>query len=223
MLDFGNESKAKINLVYKPPQKLQDDRAKVYKRYAQMKQGRISPDGSNLEGKWDGYEKQYEGWRPPKNPDDWQSNIVPPFTTTIVERSLAEIIEQTLWPVIRARGPEDKPRAKILTYAKDYSWEIGDGDLQLYSSIKQALILGDTVWQEDYWQDKRQVRVLKKFDMEKNVEEYKKKTIYDFDDVYGENVNLRDFFKDEMARTINMGRYKANDCIRRYIMNFDTF
>ena len=216
-IDFRDDSKAKINLVYKPSDKIKEIRKQVYKRYAEMKNGR-----GDLEAQWDRWEKQYEAWRPVRNADDWQSNITPPFTTAIVEKALAEIVDQTIQPKIVARGPEDKPRAQVLTYIKDYTWEIGDGDLELYASLKQALILGKTIWQEDFWQDKREVKVLKKFDLEKGIEEYVEKEVDDFNDIYGETVNLRNFYLDPMARTVNRGRYKANDCIRRYIMNIDT-
>ena len=222
-LNFRNKTDADINKRYNPPQQIKDVRQSVYDRYQDMKNGRKLPGGGNIEAKWDQNMKDYEGWRPPRNADDWQSNIVPPFTTTIVEKALSEVIDQTMQPKVTPRGPEDVERAKVMNYIKDYTWEIGDGDLQLYSSIKQAFILGKTVWQEDFWQDKRQVRMLKKFDQEKGIEEYITKEIYDFNDVYGETVDLYNFFLDPMARTINSGRYKANDCIRRYIMNYDTF
>src|SRR3972149_3603065 len=125
--------------------------------------------------------------------------------------------------MIVPRGAEDAVRAKVLGYVKDYTWEIGDGDLELYASIKQALILGKTIWHETYWQDKRKVKVLKKFDFEKGEEEFVEKDITDFDDVYGENVDIRNFFLDPQARAINRGRYKAQDSILRYIMNYDSF
>lgn len=217
MIDFRDNKKAKINLIYKPPDAIKGVRKQIYKRFSEMKDGRGA-----YEENWDKWEKQYEGWRPTKSADDWQSNITPPFTTAIVERALAEIVDQTIQPKIVARGPEDKPKAQVLTYIKDYTWEIGDGDLELYASLKQAMVLGKTIWQEDYWEDKREVKVLKKFDLEKGIETYTKKDIHDFNDVYGECVNLRNFYIDPMARTINRGRFKANDCVRRYIMNIDT-
>lgn len=218
MVKFRNNETAPINSDYKPPEAIQNDRKQVYLRYSYMQDAR-----GDIEAKWDKWEKQYEAYRPPKNSDDWQSTIVPPFTTTIVERALAEIVDQTIQPMVTPRGPEDVVRAKIVNYIKDYTWEIGDGDLELYNSIKQALILGKTVWQEDYWRDRRQVKILKKFNLDTGTEEYVNKDVDDFDDVYGENVDLRNFFIDPLARTVNRGRYKANDCIRRYIMNLDTF
>lgn len=222
MIDFRDNKKAKLNSDYKPPEKIQADRRQVYKRYTDMRNARYY-NGENLEAMWDKSEKQYEAWRENRSPDDWQSNIVPPFTTTVVERALAEIVDQTIQPKATPRGPEDVVKAKIINYIKDYTWEIGDGDLQLYSSLKQLLVLGQTVWQEDYWQDRREVKVLTRFNPETNEEEYVKRELMDFDDVYGETINIRNFFIDPMARSINMGRYKANDCIRRFIMNYDTF
>lgn len=222
MLDFRNNESAIIKGTYEPPDGIQSDRKMVYLRYSHMKNGRYI-NGVNIESLWDKWEKQYEAWRPPKSADDWQSNVVPPFTTTMVERALSEMVDQTLQPMIRGRGPEDVPKAKLLNHIKDYTWEIGDGDLELYAALKQMLVLGKTVWQEDYWKDKRIVKVMKKFNPKTNKEEYVEREVYDFDDVYGENVDLREFFIDPQARHINMGRYKANDCIRRFIMNFDTF
>ena len=218
MIDFRDNSKAKIKVKYSPPDKIQENRKKVYMRFSEMKNGR-----GGIEQQWDKHEKQYEGWRPPRKADDWQSNVTPPITTTIVERALAEMVDQTVQPKVVARGPEDKNSAKIMTYCKDYTWEIGDGDLELYAGLKQTLVLGDTIWQEDFWQDRRQIKVLSKFDPEKGIEEYVERKVDDFNDVYGETVNIRNFYKDPMARTINRGRYKANDCIRRHIMNIDTF
>ena len=221
-LEFRNNKQARINTKYNPSQKIQDDREHVYKRYSYMKAGRTM-NGMNIEGLWDKWEKMYESWRPNKAADDWQSNIVPPFTTTIVERSLAEIVDQTIQPMITPRGLEDAVRARVLNHIKDYTWEIGDGDLELYASIKQALILGKTIWHETYWQDKRKVKVLKKFDLKTNKEEYVEKEITDFDDVYGETIDIRNYFQDPQARTINRGRYKAQDCILRMIMNYDAY
>jgi len=222
MIEFRNKADAKITQDYKPDDKIQFDRQQVYKRYTDMKNGRIV-NGKSLESLWDKWEKQYEAWRPAKSEDDWQSDIVPPFTTTIVERALSEIVGQTIRPIVAGRGEEDKMKAKLMNHIVDYTWEVGDGDLQIQDTLKSMLVLGKAIWQEDYWIDKRVVKVLKKFDPEKQIEDYEEKTIYDYNDVYGECINLRDFFIDPAAKTINRGRYKAKDCIRRYIMGYDAF
>src|SRR3990167_5556964 len=113
---------------------------------------------SKFEPIWDRHEKQWEAWRPPKNINDWQSNIVPPFTTSIVEAELSELVDQTLRPKTTARGPEDKPKALVLNHILDYTWEIGNTDIELYKAIKDSLIFGNGIVQEYYLKDNRKVQ-----------------------------------------------------------------
>lgn len=222
-LEFRDNDKATINSTYKPKKAIQAVRRKVYERYNVMQQGRQHPWGGNLESKWKKWNQQYEAWRPPKQADDWQSTIVPPFTTTIVERAISEMIRQALRPSARPRGPEDATGARVMDYALDYTWDLGDGDIELYHSIKQGLVLGTTIWQEYYHQDKRLVKELKKFDFATNEEEYVEKEIYDYDEVYGETVPINEFFLDPTSETINRGPRQAQDAIRRYLMSYDSF
>lgn len=222
MLDYKNNEKAGIKSSgYKPNKQKVKALRRVYDRYTDFKNYRQHPWGGNLESMWKQWYQQYESWRPPKSFEDWQSNIVPPFTTTIVEKSVAEIVGQTLRPDVVEQGPEDAVAAKIVDKAIDYTWEIGDGDIELYKAIKQALILGKTVWQEYYFVDKRHVKMMTKFNFDTNEEEYEEKEIAEFDDVYGETVPLEDFFID--SETINRGANKAPDCIRRYVMSEAAF
>lgn len=191
-----------------------------YRRFQLMKDSRQQ---NGRENKWDMWQKQYEAWRPPKSLDDWQSNIVPPFTTSVVEAALSEMIDQTLQPQVGARKREYVPHATVLDFVKNYSWDIGYGDMELFKAIKQNLILGTTFWQEYYWQDKRTVKQVVKYNPQTGREEYKEVEFTDFDDVYGEAVNLWDIWFDPQARSVNTGPYKAQDGIRRYIMHIDTF
>ena len=191
-----------------------------YERFQLMKHSRQS---NGREDKWNQWQKQYEAWRPPRSQDDWQSNIVPPFTTSVVESALSEIVDQTLQPQVGARKREYVPHATVVNHIKDYTWEMGYGDVELYKSLKQLLILGTTVWQEYYYQDKRKVQQIVDYDPKTGREKYKEVEIYDYDDCFGETVSLWDVWFDPAARTVNMGPYKAQDAIRRYIMHIDTF
>lgn len=215
---FKDNLKAGINSHYQPPENIQAIRHYIYYRYQQMKDAR-----SKYEKDWDRGEKYYEAWREERATDDWQTNIVPPFTTGIIEKELAEVVNQTVQPTVSARGPEDVPKAKLVNYIKDYSWEVGYGDLELYSSLKQCLITGTTFWQEDFWRENRKVKLMTSYDYEKKEEVYEEVDLTEHDDVYGETVPLEDLFVDEKARTINRGRYRAKDVIRRYIMDLNTF
>lgn len=210
--------KAGIKAVYNPTDKEGKERKNVYQRLSDMKASR-----SKYEPWWDMGMKRWEGYKPPKDLADWQSNIVPPFTTSVVEAELAEIVDQTIRPKVAGRGPEDKPKALVLNKIIDYTWEIGDADLEQFGALKEALICGTAFGQEYYWRDNRDVQFLSKFDAVTGVEEYEKKEVTDFDDVYLEHVSIWDLFFDEAARTINRGPYKANDVIRRYILSKDAF
>ncbi len=222
MINFRKNDNNKINSEYKIPDQLQSDREQVYRRYGLMKDGRTYYDAP-LEKKWVDWTKQYEAFRPSSG--QWQSTIVPPLTTSIIEQELAEIVNQTVRPKVGPAGPFDIESAKIMNYAIDHSWDVGSGDLELYDSLKQCLVLGNTVWQEDFWLDKRVVKNLKKIEFEKEKQKFvfEDSEVYDFNDVFGETVDLENFFIDPLARTINRGKKKANDVIRRYIMNYDTF
>lgn len=192
----------------------------TYRRYQLMKHSRAQ---NGRETNWDNHQKQYEAWRPPKSGDDWQANIVPPFTTSVVEAALSELIDQTLQPVVQARKPEYVPHATVINFVKDYTWDVGYGDFELYKAIKQNLILGTTIWQDYYWQDKRSVKQIVSYNPKTGLEEYKDVEFMDYDDAYGEACNLWDVWFDPQARSANTGPYKAQDAIRRYIMHIDTF
>ena len=80
-----------IRSHYKPNDSEKSDLRHVYERKTNMGDAR-----AKYENKWDDWEKQYEMWRPEKDPDDWQSNITLPTTTSIVESQTSEIIDQNI-------------------------------------------------------------------------------------------------------------------------------
>lgn len=217
---YYENPQAKINTEVRLNDELSFWKKHSYRRFQLMKDSRQQ---NNRERKWDEHQKQYEAWRPPRNYDDWQSTIVPPFTTSVVEAALSEMIDQTLQPQVGARKKEFVPHATVLNFVKNYTWDVGYGDMELFKAIKQNLILGTTVWQEYYWQDKRAVKQLVRYNPKTGREEYEDTTMTDFDDVYGEAVNLWDVWFDPQARSVNTGPYKAQDAMRRYIMHIDTF
>jgi hypothetical protein len=217
---FYENKSAGINTQIKLTAEQEYWRQHTYRRFAYMKSSRAQ---NELETHWDADQKQYDGWRPPKNAGDWQSNIVPPYTTSVVESSLSELCDQTLQPQVGARFKQYIPAATVMNYVKDYAWQIGYGDFELYKAIKQLLILGTTCWQDYYWREKRKVQLIVGYDPKTGREKYKEVEHTDFDDVFGEAVNLWDVWFDPEARSVNTGPYKAQDAVRRYIMHMDRF
>jgi hypothetical protein len=184
---------------------------------------KTSPDRVESEANWDRWEKQYEGWRSekPTGSTEWQSNHVVPLTAAIVEAALSEMVDQTPRPLILPRGQEDIPRATVMKHIFDYTWEVSDGDTELYNVIKDALIYGTGIAQEFYWKDRRMIQNLQVLRKGK-VKESEDTETFDYDDCYMEAVKLQDFFVDEKARAFT-GPTGARDCIRRYIMDIEDF
>jgi len=217
---FYQNDSAKINQEIRLTDEQKFWKEHSYRRYALMKAARQQ---NNREGKWNDWQKQYEAWRPPKSLDDWQSNIVPPYTTSVVEMALSEMCAQALMPMVGSRVRKYVPHATVVDFVKNYTWDVGYGNFELYKAQKQLLIAGTTVWQECYLEDKRKVQMVVNYDKKTGSEKFKEVEIYDYDDVFGEAVNIWDVWFDPYARSVNLGPYKADDAIRRYIFHIDKF
>jgi len=212
------DKKPKIRSEYKPTDKEAEALERVYTRYQNMKD---SSDRIEAERKWDKAAKQWEAQRKEREKgNDWQSNHYVPLTTAVVETALAEIIDQTPQPLILPRSSEDQHKATVMSHIFKYTWDVADGDSELYNVEKDALIYGTGIAQEYYLKDRRLVRHLQL--NKKGKEEFVEEEVFDYDDCYMETVKLNDFYIDEKARGFD-GPYAARDCIRRYIMNIDDF
>lgn len=212
---------AGIRMYYNPPQEQKDTLKYIYKdRFVAMKQ---SSERFNTEKKWDMWEKMWEGFRDPRTIDSdemWQSNHVAPVTTSIVQTAISEMVDERVRPLFLPAGVEKKAKATLISHIWDYAWWTANSDLMMYDVFMDMLVLGTAITQEYYRQEKRMVRdvvIGDKLEIEEKEHE-----IFDYDDVYGEIVKLQDFYVDERARGFD-GAYAARDCIRRYIMDIDTF
>lgn len=202
---------------YNPSDSELDNRNRVYNQYYTIKPGR-----SKYENVWKNARKTWEMERPTRTDDDWQSNIIVPMTTSIVESVLSDMIDINLRPFIVPVGSEDKDKAAIMNHIINYTWEKGNGDMAMYDVIKDALIYGTGIAQEYYLNDKRQVHLLKKYDPEKSVEEYMTKEVSDYNDVITEPVKLDDILVDPKAQGFN-GPFSARYAYRRYVMHIEDF
>lgn len=199
-----------IRKEYAPPQKEYDEIRQVYERKSDMEAAR-QPFSKKWEKNW----KQYYGFRPDKDEDDWSCDIHVPITSSIVEAELSEIATQSLKPLIIERGAEDTPKAIVMRHLFDYSWEVGKADVEMFDILKSALVTGTGIAQEYYL---KQPRVIKVASGNKFVEN----EVNEYDDCYLEYVKLEDFFIDDRSRGF-FGPFGARDCIRRYIMHIDDF
>lgn len=199
-----------IRANYKPTEAEYDEIRQVYDRFQDMKAARAP-----FEKDWEKAEKNYMGYRPTKDADDWSSDIFVPLTSSIVEAELSEIVTQSLKPMIVERGSEDTPKAMVMRHLFDYSWDIGKADVEMFDILKSALIKGTGIGQEYYLKQPRKIRTLK--DGKITEEE-----VMEYDDCYLEAVKLEDFYPDDKGRGF-FGPHGCRDAIRRHIMHIDDF
>lgn len=203
-----------IRKIYKPADRERDLIRMVYERKRNMED---SPQRQQAIKNADYYEKLWECWRKDPEPEQWASNYEVPIVFSAVETALSEMVLQRIRPIIGPRSAEDVSRARIMTHAFDYSWEISDTDMAIYDIMQDGLIQGTAFAQEYYWQDKRIIQTRKNPDDPWALEEQE---VVDYDDVCLEPVKSQEIFIDEAARSIR-GSYGARDAVRRYVMHID--
>lgn len=228
MSAFFQNNNAGINKTLHLSENEQKVRKFVYERYNTM---RFDPHRLEAEKEWEYGEKTWDALRKERDEFDWQSTYHIPLTTSVIESILAEFVDQRLRPLILPRGEEDVPKAEIMSHMFDYTWDVGDGDVELYYVLKSALIRGTAFAQEYYLKDRRMVydiqglNNLSKKQTGKNTWNFKSepREVFEFDDCKMEYLSNWEIFWDEKARDFNRGTYKAKDAIRRFIMHIDDF
>jgi len=207
-----------VRSVYNPSKEHKKELDFVYTRKQDMYDAR-----QDFEIKWDSLERQYNAYVGKSDLEDWQSDYFVPITTSVIESILSEMVDQAPKPMILPRNPEDAAKATILKHIFEYTWEMGNGDVELYKVLKDALIFGTGIAQEYYLSSPRTVQEMVKYNPVTGEEEFEEREIRDYDDVYMEAVKLQDFFVDPSARYLGTGPKAARDCVRRYIMHIDDF
>lgn len=211
-----SSNKSKLSDRYKPTGLEEKMRDYVYDRYEAM---RSSQERQKAEKVLQKGREQWEALRKEKSEDDWQSNHYVPLTTAVIETALSEIIDQSLRPLILPRGSEDISKAVIVSKIYDYTWEVGDADLEWEDAVHDALIGPIGILQEYFHRDIRKLKTKLKTGSK---QEYEEEDMVVFDEPYLECVKFEDFFVDEFARSFR-GPYAAGDCIRRYIIDIEDF
>ncbi len=184
----------------------------VYDRLIAM---RDNPKRKEAEKVWTKGRKQWEALREERG-DDWQSNHYVPLTTAVVETAISEFMDGNSTTMILPRGHEDTPKASIMDYIYKYAWEISQTDLSIEEIMRDAFTCGTGIGQEYYFREQRKIKTTPENGG------YKEEDMVDYDDVLLEPVKLEDFYIDENARGF-FGTFAARDCIRRYIMDIDSF
>lgn len=196
--------------TYKPSNKEKEMIEMILERMESMKQKR-----SEYESDWNDADKQRQMYRARRPKEDWRSDLKLPDTFSIIETAKAEMIDQSPGVVYRPRESGDVEKAEKLNKIFEYTWEKGNGDLELVNFVDDALVYGIAI-AEEYWrQDLVSQKEIEDFDIEKfKPKEWKKRNRIEFDDVYFESIPIWSFYWDPMGVSLESCR----DVCKRLVM-----
>jgi len=201
---------------YEPNEKEAEVIGNIYKRFDYMKSARAT-----WESIWNDADKAYRQYAVDKKTGDWRSNIVIPMTFATIEASLSELEDSTMGIIVRPVEDSDERNTKVMQAIIDYTWKKGDGDVEWNKTVKSALIRGSGIGKEIYRVDHKTTKEIKSYDPETQVIEWNEKDTFEFNDVYYMNIDLFDFYIDDMAN--DRGMDSARDCIEREIIDIGRF
>ena len=192
----------------------EDERAEldfVFERWGKMKTARIKQ-----EAEWKKDENQYlmKGAKR-RDAENWMADLKLPDTSAAILAAQAESVDQTPGISFLPRNPTDTKRAERFDAAFKYSWEKGQGQLELSDFMLQRIIFGTAVAKEYWcqeWQTKKEVTEWET-DADGNQsyvpKKWKKKNSLMFDDAKFKSVFIKNFWIDEAATTMD----NATDCV----------
>ena len=187
----------------------------VFERVQKMRQKR-----DKLENDWNQADKQYQMFRDARPKEDWRSNLKLPMTFSIVETALSEMIDQSPGWRYLPREDGDIYNADKLEKITQYTWEKGNGGVELISFMKDALIYGTSIGEEYYRQDQVFKKEMADFDLEKfKPTDWKKTRETGYDDCYFESIPIWDFYIDPRATSFD----NAMDCLKKVRTSKDDF
>lgn len=202
-------------ITYKPAGK-QDRtaRKRIWDRYKAMKDSDLRREA---EKRWDLGDKMYRMWAPERNPDDWQADIVLPDGFAAVQTHMQETIGLRPRPELEGVETSDDPAEHFVNGVYQFAMDKTDFDIETYKARNCSAIRGDGFTIEQYRYEKRTVQ--DPVEVEDGELKYKKREIFDYDDVYTRWVDNWSVFIDD---TVDDYKY-ANDWIWREVLDWDTF
>lgn len=200
---------------YKPSNKEERHaRKRIWDRYNQMKDHELRKEA---ERRWDLGDKMYNMWAPERDPDDWKADIVLPDAFAAVQTHMQDTIQLRFRPSLEGVESSDETLEFYTNSVFQYAMDKTDFDIEVYKAQNMSAIRGDAYTMEEYRYEWREVQDIDK--VEDGEITYKKRKIYDYDDVYTRSIDNWSAFIDE---TVDDVKY-ARDCIYREVMDWDSF
>lgn len=169
---------------------------------------------------WNDADKQRLMYRKQRPKDEWRSDLRLPDTFSIIETAKAEMADQSPGITYRPRESGDIEKAEKHNKIFEYTWEKGNGDLELLKFIDDGLVYGLAIGEEYWRQDIVEEKNIEDFDLEKfEPIKWNKTDRTKFDDVYFESIPIWSFYWDPMADSLKTAR----DCAKVLTMPFEDF
>ncbi len=201
--------------TYKPTKAEQTRITMLADRMDKMKRFR-----QRYETDWRDAEKQREMVRDARKKDDWRADLKLPDTFSVIETAKSEMADQTPRLYYQPREPGDTIKAEKLTRIFEYTWEKGNGDVEIIKLIDDALTYGLGIGEEYYRQDIQDEKAVEEFDMDKfQPVKWESKEVIKFEDVYFESLPIWCFYWDPMADSLT----NARDCAKVLLYTHSEF
>lgn len=201
---------------YHPNKRRRMVRRQTYQRWYWL---RDNPLRLEAEADWEMADKEYNMYTPPRDPDDWQSDLHLPDSFAAIRTEAQETVERRARPSLTATDDSDEPIESFANSVMNFNMANTGYDYQ-YHLAKLAASIRGTAFLMDYWRtDKRVVQYPDSIDKDTGEIKYKPQEITDFDDDYTEWIPNEFIHIDEKARHID----EAVDMFYREIINIDEF
>lgn len=202
-------------ITYKPAGK--DDREarrRIWDRFTQMKD---SPLRKEAEKRWDLGDKMFQMWAPERDPEDWRADIVLPDAFAAVQTHMQETVGLRPRPQLEGVESSDETMEYYVNHIFQFAMDKTDFDIETYKARNCATIRGDAFTIEEYRYEKREVQ--DPVSVEDGEIKYKKREIFDYDDVYTRFIDNWSVYFDDRVED----QKYAEDQIRREVMTWDAF
>jgi len=198
-----------------PNQKNQERVSFIYDRFTAM-----SEHKSRYSKFWPDYEKLWKRYRDDNTGEDaWQANTVDANVRATIDTALSAIVATSPYPNFIAQQERDRPKQAIVDQLYKFNFWKGNQELENYYIYLDALKLGQGFGKVIYLRDEREVQFPEKVNQETLEITYKKKTIYDYDDIKTVRVSPYRMYLDEFATSAE----NARDVIEEEILDIDEF
>jgi len=141
--------------------------------------------------------KRYNSYLPPRDEDEWRSQLNMGETRDKIMAILSFIGSQRMREELSARDKNstvNKTLSSILQGLYDYSMDAEKGDMKFTLSVLEVLTKGTVINFEGYERKTRNVRYVESTDQETGISKFKEKEITDFDGCFSKIIPLEDFF-----------------------------